>query len=49
MYINYFTKESILKLLENFNFKILHFNTRSAYGSTELGSNKLFIIAELIN
>lgn len=49
MYINYFTKESILKLLENFNFKILHFNTRSAYGSMELGSNKLFIIAELIN
>lgn len=49
MYINYFTKDSIVNLLEKFNFKILHLHTRNANSSMELGNNKLFIIAKLNN
>ena len=49
MYINYFSKELIINLLKKFNFKILHFDTRGASSSMELGNKKLFIIAELDN
>lgn len=47
MYINYFLKKDIITLLEKFNFRILHFDTREANGSMEQSNSKLFIIAEL--
>jgi ubiquinone/menaquinone biosynthesis C-methylase UbiE len=49
MYINYFTRDTIVGLLKKLNFKILHFDTRGAKSSMELGNNKLFVIAELNN